>query len=324
MRQYLQLTRAHTAPLEVVPAMLGASIAAGEFWSETVALWGIFGLLYHLAGYGMNSYADWRKGFDKDDEYKQHHPLNTGVLSKREAGWTIISLFILTFVYGVVLVIDSPIALTILVVGILSGVVYNELGKVTILKPIPIAIAHTSVYSAAYIDNTGQIHEEFFWLGSLYVFSWVAYQIGLSGELKDIESDPANLLKKSGARIGEGYIHLPFRIEFAGVMIKSVSFLMAMLLSFRDRNVTVYTIPVAFVGSLLISLNQRMLLPGEYDREQRLTIMAVMELLMLATFVISAGWIIGLDAVLTLIIASVLWVVTFNQIQWGTYIAPDV
>lgn len=324
MRRYLQLTRAHTSPLEVVPAMLGASIAAGEFWSVNVALWGLYGLLYHLAGYGMNSYADWKNGFDKDDVHKQHHPLNSGTLEPERAGNVVTLLLLMTLIYGMWLAWDTPIALMALTVGIVAGVTYNKFGKLTILKPIPISIAHTSVYSAAYLDNTGQIGEEFFWLGSLYVFTWVLYQIAISGEVKDIGTDPENLLRAMGARTGQNFVRIPFKLELMGILIKSTSFLMVMFLSFRDNEITPYTVPVAFIGSLLALLNQRLLAPGRFIREQRVQIMSIIELTMLALFAISAGWIIGPNAVIVLTTGSVLWVLAFNQIEWGNWVAPDV
>jgi hypothetical protein len=97
-----------------------------------------------------------------------------------------------------------------------------------------------------------------------------------------------------------------------------------MLLSLNNNRVTPYTVPVVFMGTLMILLNQRLMAPGRFIRSQRIQMMSIMELAMLVMFTASAGWIIGLDAVLALTTASVLWVVTFNQIEWGRWVAPDV
>jgi len=80
-RAWLRLGRMHTLILEAPLATLGAAIGLGGLWDWKVLLWFIFGSMYHAVGYSMNSYVDWKKGYDKNDERKQHHPLNTQDIS---------------------------------------------------------------------------------------------------------------------------------------------------------------------------------------------------------------------------------------------------
>lgn len=198
MRSYLRLTRAHTVPLEAVPTLMGAALAAGTVWSIDVALWCVAGILYHLAGYGHNSVSDWKRGYDKNDPYKQHHPLNRGTISpdvaKSLVGW----LLVITVIYAAALAYPDPQALSALALGVIFGVLYNTHGKVTELKFIYISIAHTSMFVAPYLALGGDPSWSPFMFGLIFVFLWVVFQISVSGELKDITQDESNLLKEFG------------------------------------------------------------------------------------------------------------------------------
>jgi|APHM01.1.fsa_nt_gi UbiA prenyltransferase family. len=145
-RSWLQLFRAHTVILEAPMALIGAAIGVGTFVDPRVGAWLLFGALYHIVGYGMNSYVDWKKGFDKDDPMKQHHPLNTGDIDPETAKKVIYGLTGALVVYLFALTYSSPPAVGLSVLMIVSGLIYNYFGKYTILKFVPISIAHTLVF----------------------------------------------------------------------------------------------------------------------------------------------------------------------------------
>lgn len=332
MKEYLQLTRAHTIPLEAVPAAIGASLAVGEFWSTSVLLWIIAGALYHLTGYGQNSYSDWKSGFDREDRHKQHHPLNSGAISPKRAKWTVYSLFALTAIYVAYLVYPSPLGYAVMATGVISGVIYNYLGKRTVFKFVFISLAHTSMFVLPYISLGGEIRDLLFLSGLMYVFTWVMFQISVSGEIKDItEFDEKNFLRDGfhrGARatdVGDRYIVLfgpgaQIYSLFLKTLNMSTSLLILAVL-WPSYISTLVVVPLMF---FIVAFTISMLSPGNYDRETRVRLMSIIEGGTLFVFVASYEAIIGLGAVVTLIFGSVLVVVTLNLVEWQTFVAPEV
>lgn len=344
IRPYLQLTRAHTAPLETVPALVGAALAKGTLWDIEVALWGIFGVLYHLTGYGMNSYLDWKKGYDKEDSHKQHHPLNSGALSPSQGKIAVQILFLVTFVYAVVMTNPSILGYIILVSGVLAGVAYNIYGKTTIYKFLPISWAHTTVFIVPYVASGGSITSVPFLLGVLYVFLWVVFQISVSGEIKDImEFQEANFLREildvrvhthantEGGLVDFGTFSQTYTIGVKGLNLLAIAPVYLML-----AGVPLFSwegVGLMAIGAILLLMGLSMMVvgqvvfliqSGDYIRGYRVRSMAVIELLTLAIFSVAYAPAMGLPAVVTLIGGSILWVIAGNKIEWGTILAPDV
>lgn len=322
-RRFLRLTRAHTVPLEAVPAIVGAALATGTVWSLDVALWGAFGALYHLTGYGMNSYSDWKNGYDKEDEWKQHHPLNSGGISPEAAKLTVVSLLALTFAYIPLALNPSPGAVGVLVLGLASGVVYNELGKRIEGKFLFIAIAHTSVFVAPYLSLGGDI-DRMFLFGAAYVFIWVTYQISVSGEVKDITTDEANFLKELGARTIDGAVIFPDVCLIYGYILKSLNIILAIgLILLGDQNMWSLFV-VAILGALSLWLNEELLKTDIYCRMTRIENMSTIEMFTLVIFCISYTSTLGAQAVGAIILGSGVWVILGNRYIWGTWVAPRV
>jgi len=342
VRTYLQLTRAHTAPLETVPAILGALLATGGQITFAVVGWAIFGLLYHLAGYGMNSVVDWQKGYDKLDRKKSHHPLNRGALTLNRAYLFVGGLFVLLLALGVGLAWGEYLALAIMALGAIMGVTYNLAGKITTLKFIPISIAHTTVFIIPYVALGGDIFRYDFRLVTLYIFLWVVFQISVSGEIKDVQQrDESNFLRDTlGIRMEKRLNHLPdedyiffssravnysLALKFSTLMIGAIIYLFISgdIIRFTEENILwlavwgLMMIPTAAFTVMLVR-------SGIYYRSWRINMMARIELLTMFILIASLTPAIGLGAVVTLIVVSLVWVLALNRIEWGTWLAPDV
>lgn len=346
VKEYLRLTRAHTAPLETVPAILGALLATGGQVSIPVVLWGVYGLLYHLAGYGMNSLVDWEKGYDKNDPHKQHHPLNRGTLSPREARLLVGGLLLTGVVLGVGLAWSEPLALAFIALGAVTGVMYNVVGKVTQYKFIFISIAHTTVFIVPYLAMGGNIFDIGFRLAVLYVFLWVVFQISVSGEIKDIlELDEENFLRDNlGVHIRKERFPPPgepfddtltfskstymysWIIKLTTLILGAYIFMVLSggpMTRFTPVSILWFTVwGVMMIATVTFTLF--LLDDGLYKRTMRINMMARVELLTMFIFIAALYPVIGLEAVVTLIAGSVLWVLEFNRIEWGTWLAPDV
>lgn len=322
-REYLRLTRAHTVPLEAVPAVIGAGLAHGTVWSTEVALWGVFGVLYHLAGYGMNSYTDWKNGYDKEDKWKQHHPLNSGGLSPQMAKSVVYSLLGLTVAYGLFLVYPSLAGMFALGTAVVAGVAYNELGKETRWKFLLISYAHTSVFVVPYLSISQRLTPAFL-LGSLYVFVWVAYQISVSGEVKDMTSDEANFLKEMGAKMIDVVAYFPARCVIYGYALKTFNILVAIVIVLYLGADTLSLFVISIIGVLTLWLNTELLRSDIYDRHARIENMSMIEMFTLVIFCLSYVNVLGKVAVWSVIGAACIWVLAGNRVVWGTWVAPKV
>ena len=332
-RGYLQLTRAHTAPLEMIPAIVGAVLVTGELVSAQVAIAGLFGLFYHLTGYGHNSYSDWRNGYDKDDEHKQHHPLNTGELAPHDAKEFIFISAAITAIIGVAMSLNSPDALAYLILAVIAGVYYNEMGKQTYLKFIPISFAHTSTFAVPYLALGGHPSDRLFLLGAGFVFLWVVYQISVSGEVKDLDTDEENLIRRLG--LVERYMFDEERNMVKRLVVppeaRTYSYTLRLVIGFWaligailyiGREYTLILIP--FFVLLSVYLNAVMMGRDLNNRDARIRNMALIEFCSMAIFLSMYAPLLSLTVAGGLMGLAFLWVRAGNWYLWGTSIAPKV
>lgn len=337
MRRWLQLTRAHTAPLETVPALVGALLATNGEITQGVLLWGVAGVMYHLSGYGMNSYADWSGGFDKDDPFKQHHPLNNGSLDPDRAKAFVYVLFFFTTVYTyyLALIYGSPIAAVVITIGVIAGVLYNYVGKYTEHKYMFISAAHMTMFIAPYVSLGGN-EPAIVVLGGGLVFTWVVYQIAVSGEIKDIVMDEANLLKDEfNVRVNkaescnvdvvaeESYIYNTAEAQVYGAVLRIVIGLFGIALALYLGSIPAAAL-VALISLATIYFSSEMLQSGAYKRGMRIQDMSMIETCTLGILLVSTLPFLGTLTALTIFVASGLWLVSFNLYLWGTVIAPEV
>lgn len=323
MRKYLQLTRAHTAPLEMTPAIAGAILGTGAVLNLDVALWAVFGLLYHLTGYGMNSYVDWAKGYDKEDENKQHHPLNTGALSEENAKQTVITLFSLTVGWFILIVSSTPEAAIFMILGVASGLAYNYFGKLTELKFLPISVAHSMVFTSAYYATGGR--DDFVaFLMTGWVFIWVVYQIAISGEVKDIEQDESNLALRLGSTVNKNGVWFSTEYRFLAVSLKALSVGIGLEVADQLGSSTFTLYLIAGLGGIMVVLGSALLDGGPVVRDRRLNLMAGIEMFMVYLTYIVIRPVTGWPAAIMLSLLATLWVVGFNKVMWGTNLKPDV
>jgi hypothetical protein len=303
----------------------------GEIASPLVALGCLYGIVYHIAGYSHNSYSDWRNGYDEQDVYKQHHPLNTGALSPTRAKYFVIGSIITAMVIALAISYSSPAALAFLFVALLGGIYYNELGKETHLKFIPISFAHTSTFVVPYLGFGGSTDDLAFISGAVVVFLWVVYQISVSGEVKDTDTGEQNLLEHWG--LEKAYDELANN----AVVTKKVKMYSLGLRLFIGIAALAYlgvTNLNALVGFAIILftvislyLNQRMFHIGLFSRKDAIEDMALIEFCSMSIFVLMFTTTVDLFtglSLISLIVISFLWVRTFNQMLWGTKVAPKV
>lgn len=328
-KNWLRLLRAHTVILEAPMAFLGAAIGLGTVYDPRVGAWLLFGVLYHLVGYGMNSYVDWDKGFDKDDEQKQHHPLNTGDIKPETAKKVIYGMTGLLVVYMLVLVGINPPSVGLALLMVASGLVYNYFGKYISLKAIPISIAHTIVFFIPYYTYTQEV-SVYMALATAAYFVHHIYQIAISGDIKDICQDEASLLQSLGASATEHRVRGVYVFE-ANNYVLLLTYILMIAEMFLAIGAILYTdqsLEVLFVASVLGALalvnTDQMIKPGLFIRNKRLSYISKREFFGYTMIHATAIKVIGWEAFGVMVVCMVVYLGIVSKFIWGNWLVPEV
>ena len=329
IRQWSILFRAHTAMLEAPLAAMGAVLGLQQFWSIEVALWALFGAMYHYSGYGMNSYVDWKKGYDKDDEAKSHHPLNTGKIEPEHAKVAVILSFIATVAFALYLTRSDVLAISLVSTSVVCGIIYNFFGKVTDLKFIPITIAHSLVFLIPYVLYNGSLSGIGIWIFAALIFHHT-FQIAISGDVKDIKQDESSLIKTLGfthtdSDLGETVYNSPYSDFFtSGVTLFQIFIVtFAYLLYFDVLNFLNFAL-VIVLSFALIHTSASVTRSGNYVRSKRVSKMSYREIIGYWTIYTLSIPIIGIVNYTIGFILSMCYLIIVSKFMWGTYIKPEV
>jgi len=174
-------------------------------------------------------------------------------------------------------------------------------------------------------------------LGVVYMLFWVAFQIGISGEIKDLEdTGEYNVLEESfGLKTwedmynGETHITNTKTTQRVATWTRVVLALCGCLVvAFSYHNLSLELGYVALCYSFPMALSMVLILPltkqGPYNRNKRIKNMANIEMLTLISFVAMYLPIYGFIPGSLFVTGSAAWVLTFNQLEWGTWLAPEV
>jgi 4-hydroxybenzoate polyprenyltransferase len=336
IRDWLQLFRSHTSPLEMSITTAGAALAVGGIFDVRVLMFLVFGWLYHNAGYGHNSAEDFIQGYDRDDPNKAHHPLQRGVIAPSTARSVTITMVVIGLIFGAVISRFDPWALAVLFIMTIMGFLYNLFNKRTRLKFVPIALAHALLFPFSFLgagggitlsgldvamEGTGGIAL----VTTLLIIVQILYQILIEGDLKDIEMSEASMLRSMGVKVINGRLVTPLAPRAISFALKLASCtLLFLIYHLSGGDPFGYAIIGLFSLSLLI-MDQSLMGSKPYDHSASLRNMAVMEVI--STFAIVAalapkigGW----TSALLVMVLNILYFVLMNRFLWGTLIKPRV
>ncbi|MGA1821979.1 MAG: UbiA family prenyltransferase [Thermoplasmatota archaeon] len=336
IRDWLQLFRSHTSPLEMIITTAGAALAVGTLWDIRVLLFLIFGWLYHNAGYGHNSAEDFIRGFDRDDPNKSHHPLQRGAISPALGRRITILMVAFSLLYGSVISGLDPAACIVLLILTAMGFVYNMYGKVIKGKFVPIALAHSLLLPFAYLGAGGsfELTGSFPFMdarltavaavSTLYLIFQIAYQIMIEGDLKDIDMEEASFLKGLGVGIRDGGFTASPLARFMSFSLKMVSIAALLWIVWLLDGAPDNYISIGVLGMILLIFDHRLMRSRKWDHGECLRTMAIMEVTstfsLLMAIVPRIGWI----AVIVVMILNMGYFVVMNRYLWGTMIKPKV
>jgi len=329
LKNWLRLLRAHTVVLEAPMAFLGAAIGLGTVYDPRVGAWLLFGALYHGVGYGMNSYVDWEKGFDKEDDAKQHHPLNTGEIKPETAKKVIYGLTGILTVYLLVLVNFHLPSVGLAVLMIASGLVYNYFGKYISLKAIPISIAHTLVFFIPYYTYAQEVSIYIVLVTAAYFVHHI-YQIAVAGDIKDIYQDEASLIQSLGATITEYKSRGVYMFDATAkvmllsyvLMLSEVSLVVGALM-YTDQTLAVVVLASILAGLAILNTD-KMIRPGLFLRKKRLEYISKREFLGYTMVHTSSIYVIGYKAFAAMIVCMVVYLGIVSKFIWGNWLVPEV
>ena len=335
-RDWLQLFRSHTSPLEMTITITGSALAVGTVFDLKVLLFLIFGWLYHNAGYGHNSVEDFIQGYDKDDPNKTHHPLQRGVLDPKTSRTVCIGLVIGSFIYGILISGLDPLSIGLLSILTVMGFIYNMLGKRIKGKFIPIAVAHSLLFPFAFFGSGGDLSisgsfpyiESAITLGALVLFGYlmfqILYQIMIEGDLKDIDMDEASLLKNMGVEVKEGKLVCPPFARAVSFFLKGCSIVLIFVAIWLFAG----TIDNYIIGGVfalaLIGLDHLLMGMKVWDHSKCLKRMALMEVASTFALAVAIAPVIGWLPAIGIMVFNMTYFVLMNRFLWGTLIKPKV
>ena len=336
IRDWLQLFRSHTSPLEMTIAGAGAALASGSLWDPNVLLFVIFGWIYHNAGYGQNSVEDFIRGYDRNDPNKAHHPLQRGAISMKSGRLVTTIGVALVLLYGGIICGFDPLSAALLIILVSMGLVYNFFNKLMPAKFIPIAIAHSLIFPFSFFGAGGysSLSSEFPFvkevtlaaalLSTLYLILQIAYQIMIEGDLKDIDMEEASFLKKLGAWVENGEFGSSATARSVSAGLKIVSaFTLIWIAYLQEAEIPTYMLLVG-AGFLLLLLDQRLMGKRTWDHSKTLKDMAMMEVFSTFALVMAIIPTIGWIPAMIFMSIQVAYFVLMNSFLWGTVIKPKV
>ncbi len=335
VKDVARLGRLQTAVLE----MLGFAIAGilGGFpitWSPVLVG---FGLVAHLAGFGMNSVSDFLAGYDTQDPAKANHPLVAGRMSVREATcwvglWT--SLGILMEAIILLVALDRKVSAwtpALAFAGYLGlGTLYNVSGKGhKTVKILEISSAYALGFLAVGTAWTGTST----WLVdvvALYIFLYGAYDIAIAGELKDIsQAHEDNLLRRLGADVEPGtlWFLVSRKVQVLAAILTLGKAIVVAAIAYAAGGV-LWTVLIAIPTLGIFGLYDRKLLcSGPYDRPRRMKTMGLGEAVSYLLSVVALAPVLGIAGTAAIIVLPVLWFLGVNRWLWpstGSSWAPGV
>lgn len=348
---WLRLVRVHTASLTMAGAVVGGLLAGGS--PGMLALLAGWALLYHAAGFALNNVADYKA--DLKDPAKTHFPLVTGEISLDAARVFVLVGIAASILGGWAIAFHSlsfwP-ATVFLMVAHVAGINYNLQSKKALHAPGWICLAFGSIPAYAYLAAGGPNEPGLWSLLVLYALGIMAFQISVSGDLKDLRTDPVSRMGRLGARVEtrphtvtftisgtgpeaatsftvpslgtEETLILPRAARLYAWGLRVPTLLLAAIIAWQAGSGLLAGLAVAVLAGATVWETRRLLTPGPYDHPALLKRVTRIEALVYFTLVFALQGAVGWGWVGFLLIFPVAWLLVFNKATWNQWSAPKV
>ena len=281
---YLQVGRAHTAPVE----MFGLPLAAylGGFPAYLLPVFVLLGWMVHVAGFGMNSLVDYLYGYDKQDPSKQHHPLVSGRVSVLQASVFVFGLQLASTFFFFLL---GPQLLSSLafVAYVAFGWTYNLLAKRNKAAGMAeLALSMGFLFFA--VATVHQVQSLTVVYASVYTAVVTSFQIGVCGDLKDLDAGTSevNILRQLGCSVAGDEMRRGADAMFFSDMISVVK---ALAITAVASTISGWwAVPIFFLaGASFLLYSHRAMREGAWDHARVLKVIGLGEVWSYIIFVIT-------------------------------------
>jgi len=327
IKEYIAFGRIHTAGLTMAGTVLGYMLAGGMQW-HVMLLLGLYALLFHYAGFGTNNLLDY--WHDKKDAHKTDFPLIKGSISYRNALIGVLFATMLSFVLIFYIIIkyapaESIMYLIILVlINQVFGLIYNSISKYTCIPSvISICLSFSVLPVIGWFIATSTISYIIVMLFIATIFL-MAYQIGVSGYYKDIQTDPVSILRKLGCYVDKNtnmYCATEKALVYA-VALKFAYF-MVLYVMIKDENpvVSVLTLTWFFACMFFVTLQNS---DHVFEHKTVTRYCSMIEIISYFALVTVLSSYIGIVVAIVMAFVPFVWFVIWNKIFYGWWLQPKV
>lgn len=319
--RWLRLVRIHTSSLTQPTVLLGLALA-GVAGPWLYAVFAVFAILYHAAGFVHNDIRDDRE--DREDPAKRHFPLVSGEITLAQAKGVYRALTLLMLMLGCVLSGGSVPSLLFLFAAFGLGWLYNIRSKRDVLSPLYIAIAFVCLPLFSYFAHAHRPSPAL--IGTaLYAFFLMFFQIAVEGYMKDIASDKVSLLHRLGTRMNpDGTLHVGSGTRWFAWFVR-----LPVVVLFFVIAKAAGTQPAGLVLGILFILGNvwaswRLLGSGGFDNPKRVRLCALIEVFTYSQWILALQGLLGWGGVAFFLLYPYAWFVVLNRLTWKTWITPRV
>jgi len=325
--EYIAFGRIHTAGLTMAGIVLGYLLAGGTQWQVMIML-ALYALTFHYAGFGTNNLLDY--WHDKKDAHKIDFPLIKGSVSYRSALIGVLFTTMLSFVLIFYIIMkyapqESIMYLIILVlINQVFGLIYNSISKYTCIPSvISICLSFSVLPVIGWFMATSTISYIIVMLFIATIFL-MAYQIGVSGYYKDIQSDPVSILRKLGCYVDSNTNRYhPTEKAMAYAVALKLAYFIVLYLMIKDANpiVSVLTIAWFFVCMFFVTVQNS---EHEFVHKNVTRYCSLIEVVSYFALITVLSSYINIITSILLALAPFVWFVIWNKIFYGWWLQPKV
>lgn len=302
--KWLAVLRIQSAPLTILPVLIGYFIAESTYSLKTVGVLSLISLLGHLAMYGHNEYCDFKYDMENKDAGK---PLTEGSIKRENV--RVVAVVLLGVSLAITVYVFPILVATAFGLGAICGFLYNKQSKVYPYSPAYMGIwGVTAIFTGAFTVADAEATVIVYALGVGFFITLLTY----IADLKDIESNEASLPKRMGSRVvyseDARLIHVTSMAQFTGWMLLMGEVMMfAVYILVLQQYSVVYAVFPA-LGVILIYLETRMMASGKKTNKQFKMEFAGFTLAQCFLLLTTASVNIPTPIILGLVVGSCVWV----------------
>ncbi len=325
---WLRIFRAQTAAAVFMLVMIPYLLAGGGLFTWNTLVLALWSILAHHMAFGHNTIMDTLMGWDIMDQNKLHHPLVANII-KKETALKVISIGIVISTFIAILLVrysngNQFYAMSFLTLFLIGGMIYNSgISKVSFWDVIPISLCFTSLSLFSYFLVAKEFNELII-LIALYIILLQWFEIGVEGEIKDIElKNEINLLTKLGTKfdgntfnMGKSIIY-PWGLKLAGLAVGGY---IVYKFTFNITTVILFALFAFLAIYFCFELTKKRI----WNRKKAIIDMALEEIITIFLLPLILIPIIGSKEVIIILVFAIVYFVGMNSLLWKTRFAPRV